>query len=288
MSASSRRQKELQRLARRLRSPRPDLPILRTAERTQTQALAAPTPHPASPALTTPPSPLADPSAPSLQAPDPQPPDSILPAWTRILPLPPGLSPEFRSWLFRYIEDTIAPADSTEHYLAARIAQAIARQHLSAAREPLQPNALWLRYETLATREHRAAVRALQAHRAARRAAPPQTPTSTDAQTSPSPHNPNFVIPTAPAHAPEASSPPSLPRPTDTLPEPADNLSPQANNPPPIAAQPQPLETATPSSPGSPTFTAAPSPQRQTVPMGDAGFEPATSCVSSMRSSQLS
>ncbi len=182
--AKSNRQKQLDRLQRRLNSPRPDLPILRTAERPAPRL--AGTAHPAPsrvdiahqdqsppqshhqtqlpPSSPEPPVPFAaNTPAPENSAPDTLP--SALPEWARLLPLPNNLPRTFRSFLYRYIEENHKPTDTHESYLAAQIAQAMARKHLSASREPAdQPNSLWLRYESLADRELKAAQRAWHTH----------------------------------------------------------------------------------------------------------------------------
>ncbi len=219
----SNRQKQLDRLQRRLNSPRPDLPILRTAERSITPAsqtaglaprssevpvtiavnatanqhedpLAVATPNVTRlcpPCPPTPDDPDASPAPATTphSALDTQ--HSALPEWTRLLPLPNNLPRTFRSFLYRYIEENHKPTDTHESYLAARIAQAMARKHLSAAREPEdQPNSLWLRYESLADRELKAAQRDWYTHKKSSKPAPPKpapTPPHSSSMEAPSP-----------------------------------------------------------------------------------------------------
>jgi hypothetical protein len=101
---------------------------------------------------------------------------SLFPLWARLLTLPPDLDPTYRAFLFRYINDHIAPSDDHEHWLAARIATAMARLHLNASREPESPSPAWLRYEALADRQLRQAHRDLKTHRATQ--PPPPSPQS--------------------------------------------------------------------------------------------------------------
>ncbi len=200
--AKSNRQKQLDRLHRRLNSARPDLPILRTAER-----LRATPPSP-----TLPPGEVGqrpgegEPTHPSSPSPLLTH-DSPLPEWTTLLPLPANLPPTFRSFLYRYIEENHKPRNTHESYLAAQIAQAMARKHLSASREPAdQPNSLWLRYETLADRQLKAAQRAWQTHQKAR---PPETQRPPAALPTPTQHS-SLSTPPSP-NTPPSPTPPQTP-----------------------------------------------------------------------------
>jgi hypothetical protein len=148
------------------------------------------------------------------------PPDdgSAFPLWARLLTLPPGLDPTYRAFLFRYIEDQITPRDDHEHWLAARIATAMARLQLNARREPESPSPAWLRYEALADRLLRQAHRDLKAHRFEKAVAHP-TPASPvverqaeDATRRPPTPRPGH----GPHHAPQP--PPILPDPTFVAP----------------------------------------------------------------------
>ncbi len=204
------RERELDRLHRRLNSPRPDLPILRSAERPKPE----PTPIPSSvpiPFAATPPEPRPPAVAPT-DIPTPPnsaliPQHSALPEWTRLLPLPNGLPPDFRSWLIRHIETTFLPSlhDTNAQYIAARIALAIAHQHLAAAREPEQISPVWLRYEAMADRQFRTAIRDWQKHQ---KDAPVQHPVTSQAP-APAPH-PSGITP----HAHTPQSPPIPPNTT--------------------------------------------------------------------------
>ncbi len=112
-----------------------------------------------------------------------------LPFWTQLLPLPAGLDAAFLNWLIAHIESHYAPRSSHEQFLAARIAQAMARLHLSALRETETPDSLWLRYESHADRQLRDAQKAWHALRAEEAATlPPQSenpPTNPPAKPAP-------------------------------------------------------------------------------------------------------
>lgn len=73
--------------------------------------------------------------------------------------------------------DHWAPRDPFERLLVTRLLQAAARLELSAQREPLEPDSLWLRHELAAERLFRQSLAALQKYRAEHPAepAPPAT-----------------------------------------------------------------------------------------------------------------
>lgn len=122
---------------------------------------------------------------------------STFPLWARLLTLPPNLDSDYRAFLFRHIQTIIAPRDDHEHWLAARIAVAMARLHVNAAREPESPSPAWLRYEQLSDRQLRQAHRDLKAHRAtqpAPAAIPPSPlPDIPNPQSLRRPHDPTFA-----------------------------------------------------------------------------------------------
>ncbi len=82
------------------------------------------------------------------------------PSWLALLPLPGGLDDSFRNWLIHYVADHLSPRTQHEDWLAARIAQAMARLHLLARLEPERIDPLWLRAETAADRQLRHALKA--------------------------------------------------------------------------------------------------------------------------------
>jgi hypothetical protein len=98
------------------------------------------------------------------------------PSWLALLPLPPGLDDAFLDWLLAYVATHLAPRDAREDWLAARIAQAMARLHVSALREPDRVDPVWLRAEAFADRQLREATRAWTAHRKEAPAATADTP----------------------------------------------------------------------------------------------------------------
>ncbi len=199
----SSRDRELDRLHRRLNSPRPDLPVLRTAERhqstpeSQQKGLAPRSPEPPAPSAATTTANLTTSISlplvgrageggeqPTTHAPSVSPDSALdtqhsaLPEWSRLLPLPSTLPATFRRWLIRHIETTFRPNinDSTEQYLAARIALAMAHQHLAAAREPDKLCTTWLRYEAMSDRQYRNALRDWTNHQKTKPKASPFCP----------------------------------------------------------------------------------------------------------------
>ncbi|GIW85937.1 MAG: hypothetical protein KatS3mg108_0261 [Isosphaeraceae bacterium] len=235
-------QLQLERLRRRLQSPRPDLPILRSTERRHHQ------PAPPSPATS---SSHPNPTTPPQTSPATTPPTDPTPDWTRLLPLPSGLSAEFRRWLVRHIATHYNPSphDSLQQLLAARIALALAHQHLAAAREPDQISPLWLRYEAMADRQYRAALRDWKAHLTSR---PNPQPSPHSPPPTPKPPTPN----TNPQHLTPPTNPnnPITPPNTPTPLNPHNPTFAHTNSPSsPLSAQP-----ATPSTPISPPQTVSP------------------------------
>ena len=121
------------------------------------------------------------------------------PSWLALLQLPPGLDDTFQAWLIHYVATHLAPRDAHEDWLAARIAQAMARLHLSALREPEQIDPLWLRAETFADRQLRDARKAWNEHRN------PVAPATRAAEA-------NNPPPSAAPHPTPPTSPPPAPR----------------------------------------------------------------------------
>jgi hypothetical protein len=169
-------------------------------------------------------------------------PPSAPPPWRTLLPLPASLDPAFDAWLDSPIAEVTAPTFAASTLVAARLAQALARQDwpargIARSAPDAPPDVRWLRVEAQAERQLSAARRDLAALPRERPAAPrPETcrpaapsPTPPAASTSPSP----TPAPAEPEDRPPAPAPAPPLVPSTATSRPADR---PRRRPDPIAA----------------------------------------------------